>query len=314
MTFKQSIRQDLGTLSDFELNRLNQTGRVNHHTLGHQMNDPQFRPIVEDLAQDELAHREKQRIAAAYEDELARGDPLSSMGEDSIGGGTMNSLDLGPSSSLDSTQPASDPFIPPTDPHQSSPTNLGDTDSNEDISLSEREQKALLLHFVSTTLVPLSVADSDDYSASCSDCSASPIVDGPHHEQSCQYQHPHLKPDTANAHDSDCRHCEARPAVAGFHHEADCPRGFPAVATWSVTASNYGVACSDCGSKPDSEGPHHDSSCKYHAPVPLYHTDQAHSGYCKECGALPYVAGPHHRHDCVRHIGGIPIPLGLVDD
>jgi hypothetical protein len=314
MTFKQSIRQDLGTLSDFELNRLNRTGRVNHQTLGHQMNDQEFRPIVEDLAQDELARREERRIAAAYEDEIARGDPLGSIREDSIGEDPMNSLDLGPPSPVDTTQQASTPLEPPADPPKPDPTNLKDNDSSDKISLSEREQQALVLHFVSTTLVPLAVTDPDDYSESCSDCSTSPIVDGPHHDQSCQYHHPHIKLDTANAHKTDCRHCEARPAVAGFHHEADCPRGLLAVATWSVTASNYGVACSDCGSKPDSEGPHHDSSCKYHAPVPLYHTDQAHSGYCKECGALPYVAGPHHRHDCVRHIGGIPIPLGLVDD
>ncbi len=313
MTFKQSIRNDLGTLSDFELNRLDQFGRVNHQTLGHQMNDPQFRPIVEDLAQEELANRERRRVAAAYEDESLMGSSVGLSPDDPFVNDRIDPLENG-MSAFDTAQSEVNSFHAPSEPLQSPDNSPKGGSSGSDSALTEREQKALLLHFVSTTLIPLSVTDADDYTSSCSDCSVSPIADGPHHEDECQFHYAYLKLDTENAHNSDCRHCEARPAVSGFHHEGSCPRGIPAIATWSVTASNYDVACSSCKSKPDSEGSHHDSSCEYHAPLPLYHTDQAHSGYCKACGALPYVAGPQHKHDCERHIDGIPIPVALVSD
>ena len=192
------------------------------------------------------------------------------------------------------------------------PRGVETVEENFDVSeteLSDEDKLALFIHFLSTTVVPLDICDADDYQNQCDDCGVAPTTDGPHHDPSCSNNHPFVRLDTKNAHNTDCRHCEARPAVAGFHHEEECPRGFPAITNWSVGSQSYEVSCSNCGETPDSEGPHHDPDCSAHADIPLYHTSLAHSGYCAECGALPFVAGPHHRTTCDRYIDRVPIRL-----
>jgi hypothetical protein len=183
----------------------------------------------------------------------------------------------------------------------------------EQPNLSDQEKTALVIHFLSTTIIPLELVDEDDYGHKCRYCDemVRPIAEGPQHESGCQRRSPHLKYDADASHKYKCTHCDARPFVAGFHHRPDCPRGFPAITLWEVQNSDYKHKC-DCGVRPISEGPHHSSSCEHHAEIPLFHTERAHEYYCTHCEAKPFIAGPHHKEDCQRHMDEIAIPIGLL--
>jgi hypothetical protein len=190
------------------------------------------------------------------------------------------------------------------------------TQTVEKKSLSEEEKAALTLHILSTTIVPLEMAD--DYKHKCKHCSdeVRPYSEGPQHETSCKRHAPILRYDTDLANEKKCKHCDARPSIAGFHHTEDCPRGFPGLPMWNVERGDYGSKCKHCSSevRPISEGPHHEEDCPRHAPMPLFHTDLAHEYYCTHCDARPFVAGPHHHQSCQRHIKEIAIPVGLLKD
>lgn len=196
---------------------------------------------------------------------------------------------------------------PAPEPAPSTPSTTGSTTP----SLSDEEKAALEVAFVSTTALPLSMVDPDDYKHKCKYCDdeVRPFSEGPHHESSCRRHAPFLRFDATQAHDKKCRHCSARPFVAGFHHKADCPRGFPAVTPWDVERDDHGNKCKHCGVRPFSEGPHHDEDCSRHAGLPLFHTDLAHKYHCTHCEARPFTAGPHHKKSCQRHVDKLAIPV-----
>jgi hypothetical protein len=74
MTYKESIRQDLRYKNGMELQRM-KNGRIDDSSLaGFVEENPQFQPVVQDMAQERLNIREQERIAAAaqQEEELRR--------------------------------------------------------------------------------------------------------------------------------------------------------------------------------------------------------------------------------------------------
>lgn len=188
-------------------------------------------------------------------------------------------------------------------------------ETSKEYNLSDEDKAALLLHILSTTVIPLEIVDGDDYKHKCKHCDEEvrPIATGPQHESDCRRHSSVLKYDSEASHKYHCTHCDARPFVAGFHHRPDCPRGFPGITPWEVQRGDYKHEC-DCGVRPISEGPHHTSSCEHHAEIPLFHTERAHEYHCTHCEARPFPAGPHHKDDCQRHMTEIAIPVGLVSD